>query len=134
MDAKCCICLDLIEKDSIILTNPCAHWICANCVCKMLKIRKEGSTKKRCPMCRVLLVSNLFRKPCQYTMSKIIKSSIFAWVPTTEFIQENYDQMLIDSLMEGNSEIYCQACELLVQVCVRIVQSSDLEPSSKHQI
>ena len=53
-------------------------------------------------MCRVLLVSNLFTKPCQYTMSKLIKSSIFAWVPTTEFIHENYDQMLIDSLMEGN--------------------------------
>ena len=32
------------------------------------------------------------------------------------------------------SDIYCQACVLLVQVCVRIVQSSDLEPSSEHQI
>ena len=31
-------------------------------------------------------------------------------------------------------DIYCQACGLLVQVCVRIVQSSDLEPSSEHQI
>ena len=27
-----------------------------------------------------------------------------------------------------------QAGELLLQVCVRIVQSSDLEPSSEHQI
>ena len=32
------------------------------------------------------------------------------------------------------SDIYCQACVLLVQVCVRIVQGSDLEPSSEHQI
>ena len=30
--------------------------------------------------------------------------------------------------------IYCQACVLLVQVWVRIVQSSDLEPPSEHQI
>ena len=32
------------------------------------------------------------------------------------------------------NDIYCQACVLLVQVCVRIVQSLDLESSSEHQI
>ena len=100
---KCCVCLEPIDKNTIIMTKPCTHWICPTCSCKMIKIwKEEGTTKKRCPMCRVLLVSNLFTKQCQYTMIKIIKSSIFPLVPTTEFIQENYEQMLVDSLMAGN--------------------------------
>ena len=55
-------------------------------------------------MCRVLLVSNLFTKPCQYTMNKGFKCSIFAWVPTTEFIQDNYEQKLVESLMARNMQ------------------------------
>ena len=100
---RCCVCSEYLEKDRIIITNPCSHFLCPECSCEFGRIwRNDGRKKKKCPMCRSHLKGNLFTKSFTCNMSKSSETSVFVWVPTGTYIRQNYEQDLIDNLTEGN--------------------------------
>ena len=86
---KCCVCKESLQREDIVMTNPCSHFSCSQYVGNLYKIwRDEGKDKKKCPCCRVLLIQNLFTKPYIVNMSSHSKTSIFAWVPIIVYLKK----------------------------------------------
>ena len=82
-EAKCSICLETIpSRYSILLTNPCGHFLCQNCA-KELTIRWRNRTSRRkCPNCRDLLDGfNSIIKPHSYSICNNVNASLFFWIP-----------------------------------------------------
>ena len=86
-----------------MLTNPCGHMLCANCSTQLCKVWKEnGTARKRCPICRTVLLSHLFAKPALFNCSRLNHTSLFIWVPTSVYIRQNYPQNYPQCLNEKN--------------------------------
>ena len=102
--AQCSVCKEDLEKEQIILTNPCSHFLCSLCAGKLYRIwRDEGRDRKKCPCCRVLLLENLFTKPFIVNMSSHSKTSLFVWVPIIVYLKKDYENDLLSAL--GNNDL-----------------------------
>ena len=100
--ARCCVCKEGLEKEQIVLTNPCSHFLCCQCSGKLYRIwRDEGKEKKKCPCCRVLLLQNLFTKPYIVNMSSHSKTSLFVWVPIVVYLKRDYKNDLLSALSKN---------------------------------
>ena len=44
----CSICSEYLEKDRIVITNPCSHFLCPECACEFGEMMEE---KKRSVQC-----------------------------------------------------------------------------------
>ena len=77
--------------------------LCAGCSTQLSKVWKEGGIgRKRCPVCRTVLLNHLFAKPSLFNCSRLNNTSLFIWVPTSIFIRHNYGQTLLECLSERN--------------------------------
>ena len=78
LTAKCCCCQDTLLMDDILMTVPCCHFICGHCACNFLKIWSDNPEyNKKCPMCRSLLIDQIFAKSIQYNMTSLTQSTFF---------------------------------------------------------
>ena len=101
--AQCCVCKEGLEKEDIVLSNPCSHFLCSHCSGKLYRIWKdEGKEKKKCPCCRVLLLHNLFTKPFIVNMSTHSKTSLFVWVPIVVYLKKDYENDLLSALSNND--------------------------------
>ena len=101
--AECGICTEPLSRKTIILTNPCGHMLCTACCTQLSKVWKEGCTgRKRCPVCRTILLNHLFAKPSLFNCSRLNNTSLFIWVPTSIFVRHNYGQTLLKCLSQRN--------------------------------
>ena len=101
--ASCGICSESLNREQIVLTNPCGHILCVTCSTQLCKVWKEnGTTRKRCPICRTLMLGHLFAKPALFNCSRLNSTSLFIWVPTSVYVRQNYPQSLLECLNERN--------------------------------
>ena len=54
------------------------------------------------PVCRTILLNHLLAKPSLFYCSRLNKTSLFIWVPTSKFIRPNYGQTLLECLSQRN--------------------------------
>ena len=84
------------------MTVPCCHFICGQCACNFLKIWSDNPEyNKKCPMCRSLLIDQIFAKSIQYNMTSLTQSTFFLWIPSFIYIGKNLNQLIIDSLQQN---------------------------------
>ena len=101
--AACCICKEHLQREQLILSNPCAHYFCASCACQMIKIwNEEGRLRPKCPICRAVLRDHLFAKPGFFSATRLHQCSLFVWVPTSTYIHSNFNQSMVEALTSRN--------------------------------
>ena len=101
--AVCCICKDSLAREQLILSNPCAHYFCAECACQLIKNwNEEGRQRPKCPLCRAVLRDHLFAKPGFFSATRLHQCSLFVWVPTSTYIHTNHNQSMIEALTSRN--------------------------------
>ena len=97
--AECAICKDPLDQADIILTNPCGHLLCVECSCQLSRMWQDGAEPElRCPICRTILLEHKFTKAYAIRSSKMSSTSLFTWVPTSMYMNTNYEQLLIEAL------------------------------------
>ena len=97
------MCNEGLEREDIVLTNPCSHFLCSLCAGKLYRMwRDEGKEKKKCPCCRVLLLQNLITKPYIVSMSSHSKTSLFVWVPIIVYLKKDYENDLLSALSNND--------------------------------
>ena len=104
--AECPVCKDNLDQTEIILTNPCGHILCADCSCQYSRMWQDGAEPHlRCPVCHTSLVEHKFSKPYSIRTTKMNATSLFTWVPTSLYVNTNYDQLLIEALTNRDFEM-----------------------------
>ena len=98
-NATCVICKEAPGKSNLVITNPCGHFLCVGCACNQIRNWKDEERERRkCPMCRTLLLDHLMAKPVSYSSTKLYESSLYLWIPSSIYIHQNHNQTLISAL------------------------------------
>ena len=99
---KCCVCSMDLEKDQIVISNPCSHFLCPDCAAELIRSWNLDGRKKKCPMCRTILVEDLFNKPFGCNMTKSDSTAVFVWIPKGIYLKQNYEQDLLSYLTNND--------------------------------
>ena len=87
--------------EDILMTVPCCHFLCGQCACNFIKLWCDNADyNKKCPMCRNLLIDQIFAKSIQYNMTSMTQSTIFLWIPSFIYIGKNLNQLIMEALQE----------------------------------
>ena len=97
-DMKYYICSMNLERECIVVPNPCSHFCCPDCAAELIRRWNNDGRTKKCPMCRTFLLGNFFNKPFSCNMTKSDCTDVFVWVPIGVYINKNYEQELIINL------------------------------------
>ena len=97
--ASCALCKEKPGKSKLAITNPCGHFLCVSCTCDQVRIwKEEGRERKKCPVCRTILLDHLFATPVSYSSTKLHETSLYVWVPSSIYIHENHNQVFVSCL------------------------------------
>ena len=99
---KCCVCAVDMEKDRIVISNPCSHFLCPDCAAELIRNWELDGRKKKCPMCRTILQDDFFNKPFACNMNKIDATALFLWIPKGVYLKSNYEQDLLQHLTKND--------------------------------
>ena len=101
LNVRCCCCQDTLIMADILMTVQCCHFICGECACKFIRMWSDNDkTNRKCPMCRNLLIDQIFAKSIQNNMTSMSQSTIFIWIPTFIYIKKKLEQLIVKSLEE----------------------------------
>ena len=76
------------------------------CSCQFSRLWQDGAEPElRCPVCRTTLLKHHFTKAYSIRSSKMSTTSLFTWVPTSMYMNTNYEQLLIEALTNRDLEM-----------------------------
>ena len=101
-EMKCCVCAVDLEKNRIVISNPCSHFLCPDCAAELIRNWELDGRKKKCPMCRTILQEDYFNKPFACNMTKIDSTAVFLWIPKGVYLKSNYEQDLLQHLTNND--------------------------------
>ena len=97
--ATCALCKEKPGKSKLAMTNPSGHFLCLSCSCNQVRVwKEEGRDRRKCPVCRTILLDHMFATPISQSSTKLHETSLYVWVPTSLYIHENHNQSFVSSL------------------------------------